>query len=214
MSEKKLRSSGHDARRISPNFSIANWKELNLATPQSPDWNTAVEIFLDRIRGRFLAPVDAIRNHVDRRIAEFAGFVIMAIDCLLIETLFQFKAGQDETAVEHVDAFWEFFHNSDFFKREFDSKQKSDVFYGHFRCGILHQAQTKKKSLVHYDAASMVRLADPGDIEEGLIIDRELFHQALVDEINSYAQRLRSPQNADDKHLREQFVKKMNFILR
>jgi hypothetical protein len=60
----------------------------------------------------------------------------------------------------------------------------------------------------------MVQLVVPGDLEEGLIIDRELFHQALVDEVNSYAQRLRAPQNAEDKYLREQFVKKMDFIVR
>jgi hypothetical protein len=140
MSEKELGSTSGDARRVSPMFDVADWKKLNLTTPDSPDWSNAIEIFLDRIQGRFLAPVDAIRNHTDQRIAEFAGFVILAIDCFLIETLFQFRTGQDETAGKHVEAFWEFFRNSNFFKHEFESKQKSDVFYGHFRCGILHQA--------------------------------------------------------------------------
>jgi hypothetical protein len=141
--------------------------------------------------------------------------VIIAIDCLVIETLVQFRNGEDETPRRRSQkAFWQFFSGSDFFKHAFDTEVKSNTFYQHFRCGILHQAQTKKRSLVHYDAPEMVQLVAPGDLEEGLTIDRELFHQALVDEINSYAQRLRSPQNADDKYLRKRFIKKMNFIVR
>ena len=209
MSEKRLGSASGDSRYISPKFKIADWKKLNLDTPRSSDWNVAVKIFLDRINGRFLAPVDAIRNHIDWRIAEFAGFVIIAMDCLLIETLVQFRTGQDETTGDHAKAFWDFFKESDFFKQDFDTERKARVFYGHFRCGILHQAQTKKSSLVRYGRERMVDLAVAGDIEKGLIIDRELFHNALVDEINSYAQRLLLPQNKD---LRKQFVRKMNLI--
>ena len=209
MSEKRLGSASGDARYISPKFKIVEWKKLNLDTPRSSDWNVAVKIFLDRINGRFLAPVDAIRNHIDWRIAEFAGFVIIAMDCLLIETLVQFRTGQDETTGDHAKAFWDFFKESDFFKQDFDTERKARVFYGHFRCGILHQAQTKKSSLVRYGRERMVDLAVAGDIEKGLIIDRELFHVALVEEINSYVQRLLLPQN---KELRERFVRKMNLI--
>ena len=147
MSENRLGSPTLSARWISPKFTRNDWKKLDLSA-HSVDWNTAVEIFLDRVNGRFLAAVDAIRKHTDLQIAEFAGFVTIAIDCLLIETLVQFRTGEDETKGRHADAFWSFFKKSDFFKHDFDSRQKSDIFYGHFRCGILHQAQTKKSSLV------------------------------------------------------------------
>ena len=121
--------------------------------------------------------------------------------------------GFDETkAGEHPDAFWKFFHDSEFFKHEFENEQQSDVFYRHFRCGILHQAQTKRESLVRYGEPKMVQLAAVGEVEKGLIIDRELFHSALVDEINSYAQRVRCPQSEADRDLREPFVSKMNLV--
>jgi hypothetical protein len=211
MSEKRLGPPSEGARWISSKFTSNDWNKLDLSA-HSADWNTAVEIFLDRINGRFLAPIDAIRKHTDLQIAEFAGFVTIAIDCLLIETLVQFRTGQDETKGSHAEAFWSFFKKSDFFKHDFDSKQKSDIFYGHFRCGILHQAQTKKSSLVRYGRQRMVEASVVDNIQQGLIIDRDLFHNALVDEINSYAQRLRFPQDARDRKLRHQFAKKMNLI--
>ena len=211
MREKRFKRLSTSARWISPKFTSNDWKKLDLSA-HSADWNTAVEIFLDRVNGRFLAPIDAIRKHTDLQIAEFAGFVVIAIDCLLIETLVQFRTGEDETKGSHTDAFWSFFKESDFFKHDFDSRQKSEIFYGHFRCGILHQAQTKKSSLVRYCRQRMVEARVLGNIQQGLIIDRDLFHNALVDEINSYAQRLRFPQDERDRSLRQRFVKKMNLI--
>jgi hypothetical protein len=211
VSETRIEGSSGSATWISPRFRTQDWKNLNLASSNSSDWSKAVEIFLDRIRGRFLDPVDAIRNHIDPRIAEFAGFTIMAVDCLLIETLVQFRNGQDQTEGKHENAFWEFFHESEFFNHDFDFK-KASVFYRHFRCGILHQAQTKGSSLVRYGRHRMVEAVVMVDVEQGLIIDRELFHNALVNEIDSYAHRLRLPQNERDSHLRQQFVKKMNLI--
>lgn len=57
-------------------------------------WNKAICIFEDKIRGRYLDVISRIDNndclHND-------GFVIMALNCLLIETLLQFKNGWNET---------------------------------------------------------------------------------------------------------------------
>ena len=197
---------------ISPKYRANDWKALDLHKSSSPDWQTAVDILEDRLHGRFLAPVEAIVNHPDRVIWEFSGFAILAIDCLLIETLNQFHKGTDETTRPYKDAFWDFFHRSTFFQREFDTKQKAKIFYSHFRCGILHQAQTKKKSKVRIDMPAMVQPSVPDNIEQGLIIDRQRFHQALLDEIKDYMQRLRTPNNADFI-LREKFIIKMSFIV-
>ena len=38
----------------------------------------------------------------------------------------------------------------------------------------------------------MVQLADPSDVNEGLIIDRDRLHQALEAELKGYEARLRS----------------------
>jgi len=210
----KLRESPSNSNPyISPRYRADDWRRLDLNSPTNPDWMTAVDIFLDRLCGRFLTPIEAIINHPDCEIQEFSGFTIIAIDCLLIETLNQFYRGTDETVGRHEDAFWDFFRGSRFFKNEFDTKQKAEIFYRHFRCGILHQAQTKKLSKIRIGMPAMAQLSVPGRIKEGLIIDRQKFHQALFNEINDYADKLKNPKTQKDLDLGGKFVKKMLYIV-
>jgi hypothetical protein len=213
MSTKTLGTPSDTNPWISPTYRAEDWRSLDLSHHDSSDWQTAVDIFYDRIYGRFLAPVQAISDHPDYRIRGFSGFVIIAIDCLLIETMYQFYKGIDETDIKHIDAFWYVFSTNPHFRSEFDSKNKSDIFYRHFRCGILHQAKTKKKSKIRVDRPKMVEQSNPRNIEEGLIIDRELFHQALISEINDYMARLQNPKGDIDIELREKFKGKMKTIV-
>ena len=74
--------------RISPNYTCEDWQKLPF--PAEEAWHKAVDIFKDRYRGRFLEPISRIEGYT------YAGFAIMALDCLLIETLQQFYEGEDE----------------------------------------------------------------------------------------------------------------------
>lgn len=188
---------------ISPKYWKSDWQEA-LA---NNDWKRMLEIFQDRMEGRFLKPIRLIAN--DCVIGEFSGFSILALDCLIIETLNQFYSGLDETEGLHKMAFWKFFRNSDSFKGHF-SRKKAFTFYSHYRCGILHQAQTKKKSVVRIDQSTMIQSVE-NDISEGLIVDRALFHEALEQEISSYMEKLRRGGN-ENSELRANFIKKMNII--
>jgi len=197
---------------IAPKYFAEEWRQLDLTRSDSPDWSKAVDIFENRIYGRFLAPIDAVANHHDPMIKWFSGFTIIAIDCLLIENLYQFYNGVDETNIDHQKAFWHFFRDSPHFRPHF-TRKKAYKFYTHFRCGILHQAQTKMHSKIRISENEMVQLADPNDIKQGLIIDREKFHDALCREINDYMTKLRFPQAPNDYTLRENLVRKMSFIV-
>jgi hypothetical protein len=188
---------------ISPTYRRSHWQQA-LA---NNDWECMVSIFRDRMESRFLRPIRLIAN--DCHIGQFSGFSILALDCLIVETLNQFYSGVDETEGQHEMAFWKFFKNSDFFKGHF-SRKKAFTFYSHFRCGLLHQAQTKKKSLVRIDQDTMVQSVEK-DISQGLIVDRALFHNALEREISSYMEKLREGGDKN-RELRANFVKKMNII--
>ncbi len=139
----------------------------------------------------------------------FQVFSIMALDCLIIETLNQFYSGKDETEGAHREAFWGFFKNSEFFKDHF-SRKKAFTFYSHYRCGLLHQAQTKRKSVVRMDQETMIRSVED-DISIGLVVDRFKFHEALEKEIQSYMDRLTSG-GEEYSTLRKNFVTKMDII--
>lgn len=198
---------------ISPRYRKDDWRNLDLAKPDSRDWIFAVNIFLDRIRGRFLIPIEKIVNSSDWEVSEFSGFIVIAIDCLLIETLNQFYRGENETTGKHSNAFWEFFHRSKFFQKEIKTEPEAEIFYRHFRCGILHQAQTKRLSRIRIDMPAMVQESKKGDLSAGFTIDRNKFHQALLDEIDDYEKRLKSPTDPSDYDLRINFLRKMSFIV-
>ena len=192
---------------ISPQYRVSDWIRAKKSNPM--DWNLATEIFRDRINSRFLKPIELISS--DPIISEFCGFSILAIDCLLIETLYQFYTGQDETTGYHAMAFWKFF-KSKHFNTHFSRKQ-AFTFYSHFRCGILHQAQTKKLSIVRICRPDMVESVDPKNIKEGLIVDREQFHNGIVSEINDYIEKLKITKK-ENEDLQENFIAKMDYICR
>ncbi len=190
--------------KISPNFKVRDWKIAR----DDNNWQTMVNIFHDRLNGRYLKPIKLIAKDAD--IGEFSGFSILSLDCLVIETLHQFYNGLPETKQgkgEVESAFVNFFIQSEFFNDSF-TRETARIFYLHFRCGLLHQAQTKEKSLIKINQKSMVSIVTTSH-DDGLIVDRMKFHDALENEINCYMKLLE--ENKDDV-LRKNFIKKINCI--
>jgi hypothetical protein len=178
---------------ISPRYNVSNWKILNFSTPS--DWRTAVRVLEDRLNARFFDAAEAIDQQ------DFAGFAVLALDCLLIETLQQFKEGVDETPRRKGEQYFVNFLTTAPFSSYF-TKASAAKFYCHFRCGILHQAEIK--------ASSKVRpLVAPTPDGKGLIINRKLFHATLR---KAFAAYLRALRNRSDALLCQHFVKKMNYI--
>jgi len=194
-------SKNSDNFSISPKYNVNHWIEAY----KSGVWKEMVEIFSDRLEGRFLEPIRLIA--ADEKIGKFSGFSIVTLDCLMIETLKQFYDGEDKTEMDHATAFRDFFRGSPYFQ-DLASTKKAKTFYSHFRCGLMHQAQTKKKSLIKIKQRHMVQQVS-SNIDDGLIIDRVLFHQAIEDEINRYKSMLINCENED---MRKNFKKKMNII--
>ncbi len=178
---------------------VGDWAALDFT--KETDWQIAIDIFEDRIRGRFLDIVDEIQEYV------FAGFAVMALDCLLIETLQQFFEGVHETPRGQSEMYFRRFLTQTSFAPFFDDDDKSRLFFDHIRCGILHQAEVKGNSrIIITGGTPMVR-----QVDNGLIINRQLFHQQLAWEFNHYVARLRQNDPPDDE-LRRKFRRKMDAI--
>jgi hypothetical protein len=185
--------------------------DLLLVNRDSPDWDIAIKIFKDRMEGRFLKHIELLNKNPNRKIGIFAGFAIMSLDCLFIETLEQFCKGKIRTG-QGMDekAFFDFFQRSPKFKMFFNTQTKAIIFYQQIRCGLLHQAQTKRKSTIHIRNEEMLQWVNPQKIEEGLKIQRILFHDEVVDIYNSYVHKLEDKRNLN---LRRKLKRKMNFIV-
>lgn len=193
-----------------------------MSTSLNPDWSKAVDIFADRFNGRYMAQLKAMRDHDEFHIREWSGFAILAIDCLVIETLGQFYCGFEESPNKrdrglnpsgwnHKGFYIDYMRSISTLSHSdaFDTDEKRRLFYQHFRCGILHQAQTKKKSRVRFDERVMVAFADNADHSQGLIVDRDKLHDALGAEIEAYKAMLLK---GNDQQKQQNFIKKMSFI--
>jgi len=186
--------------RISRRFSVDDWKALNFSTEEQ--WQKAIDIFEDRIHSRFFQVTGKIAHD------EQAGFAVLALDCLLIETLQQFREGVSETPSNKSGEYFVRFLTGTSFSNFF-CPRLAEMFYKKIRCGILHQAEIKGSSrVVIQQQVPLVRLAKDGN---GLIINRNSFHKQLINEFKNYVSQLRKNDPADEK-LRLNFKKKMNHI--
>ncbi len=151
--------------------------------------------------GRFLDPISDLKDK------KYTGFLIMAIDCLLIETLQQFIEGVPETPRGKNESYFKNFLISRF-EEDFDDK-KAKMFYEQIRCGILHQAETKESSKIKIShELPIVKFTKEKD---GLIINRKKFHEKLKKVIKLYIEELKDTTNI---LLRKNFRKKMDYICR
>ena len=183
---------------ISPKFQSIDWQKLDFS--QQAHWRKAVVMLDDRLNGRFFRPVRSIEAQ------DYSGFAVLALDCLVMETLQQLKEGVEETPWGKGGEYFKRFLTQTSFKVHFDAETAAK-FYDQFRCGILHQAEIKKDSKVW----RVGKLVDATTDGKGLIINRRLFHSELR---RVFAHYLRTLRAGKDLPLRENFRKKMNHICR
>src|SRR5690606_11112103 len=177
----------------------------------SKKWEDGISVIEDRFKSRFFNQIDKITED------EFSGFIIMSIDCLLIETLMQFYLGVKDTNKyyqrKQKNAFSDFFRNSPNFIDEFVSDDICFTSHDHFRNGLLHQAQTKRNSLIRICKEKALQFFGEENVNKRLVIDREKFHEKLHKEFQDYIHKLKdNGTNFKNENLRLNAIKKMGFI--
>jgi hypothetical protein len=184
--------------RISLGFVADDWKQLTFASEE--EWQTAVSIFSERVSERFLQPIARI-DECDR-----AGFAVMALDCLLIEMLQQFREGVHRTPAGKSKLYFINFLTKSSFGDSFTEKM-AEVFYRQIRCGILHQAEVRGNSRILVDEE--IPLVDFADSRSGVVVNRKSFHERLLQEFERYKEELLDSEN---EVLRNRFRRKMAYI--
>lgn len=189
-------------RRTGGHWTVADWQAIDFNTEAG--WQTAITIFEDRISYRFFRPIEAFERQ------EGAGFAVMALDCLLIETLMQFMEGVINTPKNHSVHYFRCFLTRTKFGQYFTADQ-ANIFYKNVRCGILHQAETKGDTrLWTRKTEPFLREAPAGN---DLYLRRDLFHELLLEEYGAYIHRLHA-RDLPDKGVRRKFKRKMDAICR
>jgi hypothetical protein len=189
---------------IAPGIKAFQWTCLDLDDPKSLDWDTAIQILRRRIEDRYITPVDLLIKAERKKppTQRHFGFTILAIDCLLVETLQALRDGKTDTRHDSKKMFLTFLTSRPEFMSHF-TKLTAERFYRDFRCGILHQAEIRGKSRV-WSVGKLTAI-----IQNSFTVNRTKFHAALIIEFSQYLNELRDSANTT---LRENFRKKMDFI--
>jgi hypothetical protein len=193
--------------QIAPGVDASIWHALKLDDPNSSDWAEAVSILEARLHDRYIQPVDfLIASEENKPLSERRyGFTVLAIDCLLVETLGAFIEGLEDTEGESKRIFRTFLRTRKQFAADFPTDDIANKFYKQFRCGILHQAESGGDSKV-WSLGPLLRV--DGDV---ITVNRNKFHECLKEEFQTYLAELRDPKSSTP---RSNFRKKMDFISR
>ena len=184
------------ALRISPKYKSRDWKALD---PKNPDdWAEAAEVVRDRLEGRFMQFATISWRH------KYSGFVVLAIDSLLAETIQQFKEGITDGTGKSGQMIIRFLEGVRF-QPDFDTDARK-AFYTDIRCGLLHQAEAKKMWLIRRNQPTLLQKVSHG---QGYIIDVERFHAAIQDSLDDYLALVR---DAQSQSLRDNLWVKMDHI--
>lgn len=195
-----------DDMEIAPGYRVSDWKSLNLAAPDCLDWEMAIRIFDTRIRRRFIDPVDVLIEHENGQERGSFGFAILAIDCLLIETLQGFYEGLISHNGESKRLVCNFLEGRwpDIFNDGYQGGSRAERFYSACRCGIHHSGQTDGDFRVRR-SGPLIEFRQGGSVA----VNRTALHDRLKQELDSYLDDLAVESSSE---LREKFKTKMDAI--
>lgn len=200
---------------IAPGFKHSDWKRLYLDDAHGPDWQTATFILKSRMESRYIEPVDLLLNCDEQRPCKHRsfGFTVLAIDCLLIETLQAFKDGRRRTNKNDGKcAFVRFLVASPSMRRIFECDiELAERLYTDYRCGILHQGEIKNNSLVWSvgEESAFFKDDDEDPARRQMVVNRTQFHNNIKSDFKHYLSELHDSANEE---LRRNFRRKMDYI--
>jgi hypothetical protein len=180
--------------KLSPRYTENQW---NAAFDGREDWARAINIVEDRIKGRWL-------DAADRLIDEpHAGFAILALDCIVLESLWGFMNGRAVPRRGEQRVYRGVLMSPGFGWTE----AQSDSFRELVRNGIIHDAETRSRWLVERTVPRNIvpQLNKQGDY----VLNRTRFHGALKAEFEEWIIRLR----AGDVALRDRMRQRMDQII-
>ena len=119
-----------DKTKLSFTVTVARYREL----AENDDRQQLAQFVRDRFNERYFRPIEStpVKNK--------HGFTIMAVCCLVIETLESFHQGMADTKGKSKEMFDAFFKHDTPLKVFSGGK---DWFYKNVRCGILHQGEAR-----------------------------------------------------------------------
>lgn len=191
---------------LASNFTVARYQELRPHLTSSPPtedaWRDVINAMQRRIEERFLTPVKELaRFDEEDELPYRPGFAILALDCLLIDTIQSFREGRVTTGdVSPAHSFKTFLSSQRF--AEFTKKDRGE-FFQYVRNSILHNGETRKDWKIRIDTERMLE-RDP--VTTTRTINRQHFHRAIDQEFQDLIAVLES----GHAEARQQFLQRLD----
>jgi hypothetical protein len=189
--QENIQVTGFEDTKLSSNVTIRRYREMEAAHHV----DDIADFMYQRFTERYINPMESIPRDSKN------GFSIMAVSCLMIESLESFWQGWPTTETPGKQAFVSFFARPEN-KPLADFKNVAEDFYKHIRCGILHQAETT--------GGWRIRRKGPLFDTENRTINATKFHRRLHCCLVSYCDMLR--ESGWDSDVWENLRKKMDAV--
>ncbi|WP_300058098.1 hypothetical protein [uncultured Roseobacter sp.] len=202
-----------DSPQIAGHLTVQDWLERKSALechPTSELWQKTFEEFLEkRLRTRYLDPVEMLATSGKN---DGEGFLIVSIQCALIEFLAALRSGKAYRHLSNGETLGPYEYASSIrlfvcflsserpFSDWFPSNRKAETFYKNIRCGLLHEARTKGGWRIKTSREACID-------HENKIIDRDKLQNAINDYIHNYGKRLK-----EDPDLQVAFIRKFDHL--
>ena len=172
-----------------------------IANPKQTAEKPITDFIYHRLNHRYIQPL----LHISPE-KYISGFLMLASGCLMIETLQAFYEGKKQTPRgEGLECFKNFFQRQEKFFPGFVEEfvDPKDNFYTNIRCGILHQAETKRGYRILRNGPLLDRRARTINATE--------FLKSLELCLDHYVTELRMAKS--DSELWKCAIQKLNFII-
>lgn len=128
----------------------------------------------------------------------------MAMNCLLVDTFYQFENGLEKTK-DNKNCYVTFLQK--YMCRIISCADMAERFYKDIRCGILHSAQTQNRSMLAFENGAAVEYING---HASIKVNIVKFSDELGGYFREYIERIRS----GEEKTQENFITKMHYVCR
>ncbi|MDD3145264.1 MAG: hypothetical protein PHV23_04100 [Candidatus Gracilibacteria bacterium] len=186
--------------KISKNFTSNDYLDLKLNINEEKGWDKAILILKDRIESRFFEPIDLLIKFEENNKPKdnYFGFTILAISCLLIETIQGFKEGIYNHKNESEQLIKKFCSELGL------NNEEQDLFYKKIRCGILHKGEVE--GVLIYSHKNNEEIITTYSKDE-TVLERNILYMEIKKNFYKYLSKIK-----DNENLKNNYIKVMDGI--